>query len=228
MLILALDTSADCCSVALSDGSQELSTFRFRHERLLGERLPEIVRFLLRDRGRTLQDVEAFAVGLGPGSFTGVRVGVTLAKTWAHALNRPLVGISSLDALTAGVPPLPGVGIAAVAPTRRTEVIAAYYRSGTIIPVAPPLVTLTAEVAEHARAALANRDAPLLIVGEQAVAVCAALNPFGRNRRSRDRFAGCRPYRTTRVSAFRARRIGRSVHARPAVCHAAADSRSGR
>ena len=90
MLILALDTSGDICSAAIFDGERELSTLTFRHDRQLSERLPAIIDFLLADRRISLQDIEVFAVGLGPGSFTGVRIGVTLAKTFAHALKPPI------------------------------------------------------------------------------------------------------------------------------------------
>lgn len=179
MLILALDTSGDICSVALFDGGRELSTLRFRHERALSERLPGAVEFLLRDRGVTLRDAEGFAVGLGPGSFTGVRVGVTLAKTWAHVLLKPLVGVSSLDALASTVPALPGVAVAAVAPTRRTEVVAAFYHAGEAIPRAAPAVTANVEVVVRARAMIGDADAPLLIVGEAAAVVRKATEHNG-------------------------------------------------
>ena len=59
MLILSMDTSGDICSVGVSDGPRELTTFAFRHDRHLSERLPGIVEFVLRDRGITLADIEA-------------------------------------------------------------------------------------------------------------------------------------------------------------------------
>ena len=99
MLILAVDTAGEVCSVALSEGKTVRGVYRFRHNRHLVERIPAVVEFVLGDFGATLADVEAFVAGLGPGSFTGVRVGVTMAKMWAFARNKPVVGISSLDAL---------------------------------------------------------------------------------------------------------------------------------
>lgn len=173
--ILSLDTSGDICSVAVFDGDRLLTEYRFRHERRLSERLPAAVEFVLRDAGATLQGVDAFAVGLGPGSFTGVRVGVTTAKVWAMALGKPVVGISSLDALAAGVPGLPvSGGIAAVAPTRRHEVVAAFYRFGQVVPVAPPAVVRNESLVSLAREWLSLApDAPLILCGEAVPAVLA-------------------------------------------------------
>lgn len=131
MLILALDTSGETCSVAVVDGETLRAAYDFRHERRLTERLPAIVQFVLRDAGITLSRCEAFAVGVGPGSFTGVRVAVTFAKLWAEVEGTPLVGVSSLDAMAAS---LVDVDRAAVAPSRRDEVILAEYRAGSLTP----------------------------------------------------------------------------------------------
>jgi tRNA threonylcarbamoyladenosine biosynthesis protein TsaB len=174
VLILALDTSADVCSLALTDGPRELTSVQFRHERRLSERLSPLIDFLLRDYGVALKDVESLAVGLGPGSFTGVRVGVTMAKTLAFTLDKPLVGVSSLDALAE---PLAALGafappLSTVTPTRRTESVAAFYRAGEVVPVAPPEVLPNGAVTAQARAALGIE--PLLLIGENAETVRTA------------------------------------------------------
>jgi tRNA threonylcarbamoyladenosine biosynthesis protein TsaB len=174
MLTLALDTSGDLCSVSLFDGTRELSTYQFRHEMHLAERFPGYVNFLLESHNRKLRDVEAFAVGLGPGSFTGVRVGVTMAKTWAHALSRPLVGVSSLDAL---VEPLARLGLAnlvAVAPTRRTEVVAAFYRVGETLPLEAPVVIAHVDIPAAVEERFGSAAVPVILCGEAAPTVAAA------------------------------------------------------
>lgn len=170
MLILSLDTTGDVCSLCVAEGSHTLGELYFRHARRLSERLPRLVDFLLHDAGASLRDVEAFAVGAGPGSFTGVRVGVTTAKTLAHALGRSLVGISSLDALAEPFLFLPSAGIVAVVPARRDEVVAGFYRAGAAVPVAKPAVIPVAEVLARAAAALGEEDA-LLVCGEAAPAL---------------------------------------------------------
>jgi tRNA threonylcarbamoyladenosine biosynthesis protein TsaB len=174
VLILALDTSADICSLALTDGPRELTSLQFRHQRRLSERLTPLIEFVLRDYGVSLKDVEALAVGLGPGSFTGVRVGVTLTKTLAFALEKPVVGVSSLDALAepfARIRPF-APPLATVTPTRRTESVAAFYRAGETAPVSPAEVLPNEVIAAQARAALGVER--LLLLGENAETVRAA------------------------------------------------------
>jgi len=189
MLILSVDTSGDTgCSVALSDGGRPLSTLDFRHERQLSERLPDILNFLLRDQGATLKDVEAFAVGLGPGSFTGVRIGVTFVKTLAWASGKPLVGVSSLDALAEAVPFVPGLLIAAVAATRKNESVAGFFRSGSHEPVSMPEIVANDAIVRTAFERLGGDpgSATLLVCGETAV---RAATPRGTPGAEQVRFA---------------------------------------
>jgi tRNA threonylcarbamoyladenosine biosynthesis protein TsaB len=112
MLILAFDTATDVATSALvADGE------------VLGERvsravtLLEDVDALLRQAGTRTRDVEALAVGIGPGSFTGVRIGLSTARGLALALGIPVAGVSTLDALAAGAP-----GAVPVIDARRREV----------------------------------------------------------------------------------------------------------
>ena len=83
MTFLAFDTSGEMCVLALAeeDGAVQAVSV-FESQRTLSRRLMGEVDSLLTRNGLTLADLTAFAVGLGPGSFTGVRVGVTTAKTW--------------------------------------------------------------------------------------------------------------------------------------------------
>ncbi|MBI4172561.1 MAG: tRNA (adenosine(37)-N6)-threonylcarbamoyltransferase complex dimerization subunit type 1 TsaB, partial [Actinobacteria bacterium] len=99
MLILAFDTaSARATSALVGDGE------------VLGERVSTTVTLLadldalLRQAGAHVGDVEALAVGTGPGSFTGIRVGLAASRALALALGIPAAGVSTLDALAAGAP----------------------------------------------------------------------------------------------------------------------------
>lgn len=104
MRILALDTSSLVGTVAvLADGelrAEWSASVRASHGETL---LPQLAR-ALEQAGLALADVDLFAVGLGPGSFTGVRIGVATAKGLALAEQKPLVGVTSLRVLARGMP----------------------------------------------------------------------------------------------------------------------------
>ena len=200
MLILALDTSGDSCSVALSDGPRPLSEFQFRHARHLSQRLPGILRFVLAGAGAALRDVGTFAVGLGPGSFTGVRVGVTTAKTLAQALEKPIVGVSSLDALAEPYRCLGNTDVVALAPSRTNVVVAAFYPAGAVTPVEAPRALAVAEVAASAARVLGTTR-PALLCGE-AAALYASLWPASMS-------ACARPVSAASVAALAWERLAR-------------------
>lgn len=99
MLLLAIDTSTSAISVALHDGSSVLAQANTLDARGHAEHLaPNIVR-VLGDVGATAADVTHVVVGVGPGPFTGLRVGIVTARTFAFALALPVRGVCSLDAL---------------------------------------------------------------------------------------------------------------------------------
>jgi tRNA threonylcarbamoyladenosine biosynthesis protein TsaB len=201
MLTLALDTSGEICSVALFDGDQERITYVFRHERHLSERLPAIIEFVLRDGGTSLQEVEAFAVGLGPGSFTGVRIGVTMVKGFAWALGKPLVGVSSLDGVALPFRGLSETAIAAVTPTRRTEVVAAFYSGEWTEPIAAPEVVANAGVVDIAKNHFPNQR--ILICGEAAKLVLSSTPEESRSSMVEARFVYPSASSVARLAALR-------------------------
>jgi tRNA threonylcarbamoyladenosine biosynthesis protein TsaB len=112
MLILAFDTATDVATSAL-----------VREGEVLGERAGRAVSVLadadelLRGAGLSMRDLDLLAVGTGPGSFTGVRIGLATARGLALALDLPVAGVSTLDALAAGAP-----GAVPVIDARRGEI----------------------------------------------------------------------------------------------------------
>ncbi len=132
MTFLAMDTSGAVCVLALAedDGSVRAVSL-FESRRTLSVRLLGEVDGLLARNSLTLADMTAFAVGLGPGSFTGVRVGVTTAKTLAQVMGKPLVGVGTLDAYASvWMTHDDDTRIVPVLPSRREEVYAAIYQNG--------------------------------------------------------------------------------------------------
>jgi tRNA threonylcarbamoyladenosine biosynthesis protein TsaB len=113
MLLLALETANRDGSVALARDGVVMASARGDGSRPLATRLPGDALALLEPFGLVLGDVDVFAVCVGPGAFTGLRVGIATAQGLAFATGRPIVGVSALDAL--GVAALDGRDHLAVA-----------------------------------------------------------------------------------------------------------------
>jgi tRNA threonylcarbamoyladenosine biosynthesis protein TsaB len=130
MTFLVMDTSGEYAVLVLAtDAGVVQAASVFEGKRSLSRRLMGQMDGLLKVNGLTLGDVSAFAVGIGPGSFTGVRVGVTTAKTLAQVTGRPLVGIGTLEAYADGWRDS-DVVVVPVLPSRRGEVYAGIYKRG--------------------------------------------------------------------------------------------------
>ena len=112
MLILAFDTATDRATSALVDDGEVLGERVSRASTLLAD-----VDALLRQAGAHPRDVGGLALGIGPGSFTGIRIGLAAARGLALALGVPAAGVSTLDALAAGAP-----GATPVIDAKRREV----------------------------------------------------------------------------------------------------------
>jgi len=100
--MLSLDTSTSSMTMALTEGGALLAERTALAERNHSVQLLPEIDELVRSAGLRPRDVRAVAVGCGPGSYTGVRIGVTMAKTFAWALGLPVYGVSSLEALALG------------------------------------------------------------------------------------------------------------------------------
>ncbi|MBX7100849.1 MAG: tRNA (adenosine(37)-N6)-threonylcarbamoyltransferase complex dimerization subunit type 1 TsaB [Myxococcaceae bacterium] len=157
---LALDTSTLTLSLALARDGGELVEHVVRgppeRQSVL---LPAVVHELLARHGVALEALEGFVVGLGPGSFTGLRIGVASLKGLAFALQRPLVGVSSLKAVALEGPE--GRRLWPIAQVKKGELyLGQYRREGAQVHELAPEAVHT--VASLAGLAAANPDALLL------------------------------------------------------------------
>lgn len=164
MLILAIDTALDACSVAVFDTATE--AFPALETEVIGkghaERLMAMIETAMGSAKIGFADLGRIAVTVGPGSFTGIRVGLAAARGIGLAGKLPVVGISTLDAIVRGVPGDEPVMIALDA--RRSEVYVATYDAARELIGEPDILTVD-EAITRARAAgiaLHGSGAPLL------------------------------------------------------------------
>ncbi|MBC2836359.1 tRNA (adenosine(37)-N6)-threonylcarbamoyltransferase complex dimerization subunit type 1 TsaB [Paragemmobacter straminiformis] len=102
--ILAFDTSAAHCAAAVLCGDTVVASRHEPMEKGQAERLLPLAAELLAEAGLTWADLDAIAVGTGPGNFTGVRIAVAAARGLALSLDRPAIGVTRLEALAQGLP----------------------------------------------------------------------------------------------------------------------------
>ncbi|MGH2809117.1 MAG: tRNA (adenosine(37)-N6)-threonylcarbamoyltransferase complex dimerization subunit type 1 TsaB [Actinomycetota bacterium] len=128
MLVLGIETSTPQASVAIGSEQGLVASALVSRGASYNEFLLPATRFCMEEAGIGYRNLSAVAVDLGPGLFTGMRVGVATAKAMAHTLSLPIVGITSLDLLAYGVR-YASKTICAVLDARRGEVFYAFYRS---------------------------------------------------------------------------------------------------
>ncbi|WJJ96757.1 tRNA (adenosine(37)-N6)-threonylcarbamoyltransferase complex dimerization subunit type 1 TsaB [Algibacter luteus] len=126
-LILSLETATTNCSVAVSNNGK---TIAIKEDNDKGyshaERLHVYIDAVLKEAGVNANDLDAIAVSKGPGSYTGLRIGVSAAKGLSYALEKPLISIPTLEALSQQVKNDDGV-IVSMLDARRMEVYSAIY-----------------------------------------------------------------------------------------------------
>ncbi|MBI3322890.1 MAG: tRNA (adenosine(37)-N6)-threonylcarbamoyltransferase complex dimerization subunit type 1 TsaB [Candidatus Omnitrophica bacterium] len=106
---LGIETSCPAFSVAVSDGERILSCLQGEGRGRPSSLLTDLIQQALRQAGMELAQVDGLAISIGPGSFTGLRVGVMTAKTMAWALRKPVQPVSSLEAIAQNLAPPPAV-----------------------------------------------------------------------------------------------------------------------
>jgi len=157
VLLLAIDTATSAITVALHDGDGVLAESSTLDARRHGEYLAPGIVQVLAQAGRTAAEVSAVVAGTGPGPFTGLRIGLVTARTFAFACGIPVFGVCSLDALVhqAWLEDAAGLGKSCVVATdaRRKEVYWARYdiTGGGVVRRGEPMVAKAEAIADEVR-----------------------------------------------------------------------------
>ena len=172
MLILAFETSAKSCSAALHDG-QKLLAESYQNSGLThSQTLMAMAQDLLKVCGKSASDVTHLAVAAGPGSFTGVRIGVSAAKGFAWGAQLPMCGVSTLEAMALGLGAWEG-HICCCMDARRNQVYNAIFlvENGKLTRITEDRAIALAEL----KAELEHIDGPIYLVGDGAALAHRAL-----------------------------------------------------
>ena len=171
MIVLGLDTCLAACSVAVCDGERVLAHASEMMARGHQERLAPMAQAVMTEAGLRFDHLERIGVTVGPGSFTGLRVGIAFAKGLAASLGVPLVGVGALEALAAEADGL----VFAVVDARRDQLYLQAFDDGRAV-MAPDVLELGTAAARVAELAVGRTPT---LVGSGAPSL-AALTPTAR------------------------------------------------
>jgi tRNA threonylcarbamoyladenosine biosynthesis protein TsaB len=170
--LLAIDTAGSACSVALGRGGAVLAAERLAMRYGHAEALVPMIDRVMAAAALPRSALDGVAVAVGPGGFTGIRVGLGAAQGIALALNLRLTGVSSFAAVAAALPAAPGVALVAL-DSRREDLYVQLFDRAAGMPLAEPAAIMPDDLAEHIRALVG--DQTLLLAGDMAEPAAAAL-----------------------------------------------------
>ena len=133
MKILAIDTSTPSGSIALLEDDQLIAESTTCIQKTHAERLLPSIKTLLDNIGIKPEDIDGFALTTGPGSFTGLRIGLSTIKGLSWSLNKPVVGVSTLEAIAMNIP-YSDKPVCPMLDARKKEVYAAVYKCNNNLP----------------------------------------------------------------------------------------------
>lgn len=164
MKILAMDTSSFPASVAIGDDGILMGEYVIRNQRKHSQNIMVMTERLFDDLGIDISQIDVFAVTSGPGSFTGLRIGITTVRTLAQAMRKPVAAVNTLETLAYNFS-LSEKIIVPMLDARRDEVFCAAYEfaDGKAVEVMPPCVMTIGELKEK------FDNKPVIVTGDGAI-----------------------------------------------------------
>ncbi len=161
MKILAIETSTITGGAAIVDGDRLLAEARLSLKAIHSERLMGLIDFLLKALKLTIHDMDYLSVAIGPGSFTGLRVGISTVKGLAFGTGKSVVPVSTLEAFASNIPFAPDCLICPMLDAKRNEIYTALYKHED-----KGLETVLAEMAARVEDVLPYIDRKTLFIGD--------------------------------------------------------------
>ena len=127
MLTLAVDTSTITASCAVAENGRILSELNIQYGKTHSQKIIPMIKTVLKMIEKDFTDIDLYAASTGPGSFTGLRIGVVTVKAMAYAHNKPVCAVPTLDALAFSMPDFKGV-ITPMIDARNNQVYTALYK----------------------------------------------------------------------------------------------------
>jgi len=198
MRVLGIDTSGHTNTVGVVDGDRVLADLVCEARADSLKKIISNIDSALKSAGLTLDDMQGFGVGLGPGSWTGIRIGVTVGKILAYSASKPVCGVPTLEALACGAKNVSAPVCAIITAGTRDTIYAAFYhaRKGSVTrtgeyyvgniqglaeKIKEPLVLIGAEMQLYSKSIIQAVDSPGIIIdaiealpGGAAIALLAA------------------------------------------------------
>ncbi|MEK6732254.1 MAG: tRNA (adenosine(37)-N6)-threonylcarbamoyltransferase complex dimerization subunit type 1 TsaB [Candidatus Omnitrophota bacterium] len=128
MKILGIDTSSKFLSIAVSEDKNIIKEESYLLDRQHSSQLVPKIKELIKKSRLSIKKIDGFVIGIGPGSFTGLRIGVSTVKGFGIALGKPCIGVASIDAIACNAASASGNEIIPVIDAKRGQVYAAIYR----------------------------------------------------------------------------------------------------
>lgn len=163
MLTLAVDTSCLTATCAVVEDGKVLAELSMQYGKTHSQKLVPMMRAMLDMLNKSFKEIDLFAAAIGPGSFTGLRIGVVTIKGLAYSLNKPVCGIPTLDALAFSMPDFKGL-ICPMLDARNNQVFTALYQKhdNHMDKITPDLGVTIDEIINHMKSC--NQD--IMVLGD--------------------------------------------------------------